>query len=170
MGYRGSGCRMPDSLEPPTGIGRWFARAPIWLYRHHLGWLLGHRFLLLNHIGRKTGLARAAVVEIVRHDASTGAYVICSGWGEHSQWFQNLMADSDTTIQVGSRTMAVRAVRLSPVVAADEMVDYSRRHPKAARRIAEFVGNDIVGADFDGSEAGYRAVGEELPFLRLEPR
>lgn len=156
---------MPDSLEPPTGIGRWFARAPIWLYRHHLGWMLGHRFLLLHHIGRKTGLTRAAVVEIVRHDASTGAYVICSGWGEHSQWFQNVMADPDTTIQVGMRTMAVHALRLSSAQGGGEMVDYSRRHPRAARHIAEF-----IGADCDGSEASYRAAGEQLPFLRLELR
>ena len=37
---------------PPTGLARVFFRAPITLYRLHLGRLLGGRFLLLNHVGR----------------------------------------------------------------------------------------------------------------------
>jgi hypothetical protein len=35
-------------IQPPKGLSRLFYRAPIWLYRLKLGWLLGHRFLLLN--------------------------------------------------------------------------------------------------------------------------
>jgi hypothetical protein len=29
-------------------------RAPVYLYRWDLGWLFGHRLLLLTHIGRRT--------------------------------------------------------------------------------------------------------------------
>jgi len=39
-------------------IPRWLARFPIPLLRHGFGWVLGPRFLLLEHIGRHTGLAR----------------------------------------------------------------------------------------------------------------
>ncbi len=35
--------------KPPTGIMRFFFRTPIWLYRLNLGWIMGNRFLLLNH-------------------------------------------------------------------------------------------------------------------------
>ena len=39
----------------PTGVLKWGYNLPIALYRVRLGWLLGHRFLLLTHQGRKTG-------------------------------------------------------------------------------------------------------------------
>ena len=32
----------------------YFLRAPVYLYRWRLGWLLGKRFVLLTHIGRRT--------------------------------------------------------------------------------------------------------------------
>lgn len=156
---------MPESLESPTGISRWLARAPIWLYRCHLGWVLGKRFLLLNHVGHKTGLTRSVVVQVVRHDPISRAYIICSGWGERSQWYQHLMADPNTTIQVGFRVTAVHAHGLSPAEGAVEMVTYSRRRRRAARRIAEF-----AGCQTDGSEESYREIGERLPFVRLDPR
>jgi hypothetical protein len=41
-------------------------RLPIHLYRLDLGWLLGHRVLLLSHRGRKSGLIRATPLEVVR--------------------------------------------------------------------------------------------------------
>ena len=47
---------MPKQVQnaaPPTGIGKFFFRAPIKLYDIGLGWMLGKRFLLLNHIGRR---------------------------------------------------------------------------------------------------------------------
>ncbi len=33
-----------------------------------LGWLQGSRFLMLTHIGRKSGLARQTNIEVVGHD------------------------------------------------------------------------------------------------------
>ena len=38
-------------------------RAPVYLYRWNFGWMLGHRFLLLIHIGRRIGLRRHTVLE-----------------------------------------------------------------------------------------------------------
>jgi hypothetical protein len=63
----------------PYRLGRLAFQLPIWLYRLRLGWLLGDRFLLLPHIGRKSGQVRQTVLEVVRHDHSTN-YVITSGW------------------------------------------------------------------------------------------
>lgn len=149
----------------PSGLSRLLFRAPIYLYKARLGWLLGGRFLLLNHIGRKSGQPRQAVVEVVRHDQARDTYIIASGFGEKAQWFQNLMHTPDITIQVGRRKLAVHARRLSPAEAADEMADYARRNPKAARTLAGFMGYEI-----QDTEAGYRQLGEQLPFLALERR
>ena len=53
-------------LEPPQGCSRLLFRAPVWLYRLGLGGLFGKRMLLLNHTGRKSGLPRQAVLEVVQ--------------------------------------------------------------------------------------------------------
>jgi hypothetical protein len=66
---------MPARLSethPPRGLLRLALRLPIWLYRWRLGWLLGDRFLLLTHTGRKSGLPRQVVLEVVHHDEATG--------------------------------------------------------------------------------------------------
>ena len=151
--------------SPPRGLSRLFFRLPIWLYRLGLGGILGGRFLLINHVGRKSGQSRQAVVEVVRHDAATGTYIVCSGFGEHAQWFQTVMHTPDVTIQVGRRSLLVHAERLPAAAGGDEMVDYARRHPKSAAELAKFMGFAV-----DGSEAGYRAVGEQLPFVAFRPR
>lgn len=42
----------------PGRILRLAFKAPLVLYRLWLGWLLGERFVLLTHIGRRTGRTR----------------------------------------------------------------------------------------------------------------
>jgi hypothetical protein len=59
-------------------------RLPIYLYRLNLGWLLGHRFLLLVHRGRRSGLRRETVLEVVRYNPATKESVVLSAWGERA--------------------------------------------------------------------------------------
>lgn len=151
--------------KPPSGMTRWFFRQPIHLYRWRMGWVMGDRFLLLNHVGRNSGRPRQAVVEVVRHDPESDCYVICSGWGEQSQWYQNVMAAPDVSIVVGRRRLAVHAQRLDAEAAGAAMVDYAARHPGAARKLAGY-----LGFESDGGDESYRQVGAALPFLRLCPR
>jgi hypothetical protein len=56
----------------PTGLSRLLWRAPIWLYRLGLGGLLGSHFVLLNHVGRKSGQPRQTVLEVVDRDERPG--------------------------------------------------------------------------------------------------
>lgn len=151
--------------KPPTGVHRFLFRMPIYLYKAHLGWLLPDRFMLLHHVGRKSGLPREAVVEVVRHDSETGDYYICSGFDEKSQWYQNLAAHPDVSIQVGNKEMQVHSERISADEGSAEMLDYAHRHPGAAKKLAGY-----MGFPEDGSQQTYRAAGQALPFLRLTPR
>ncbi|HZD55150.1 MAG TPA: nitroreductase family deazaflavin-dependent oxidoreductase, partial [Anaerolineales bacterium] len=83
---------MPEKVKelgPPTGLARLALRAPIWIYRLGLGKLLGNRFLELTHIGRKSGLPRHTVLEVVRYDPANGIYYIAVGFGKHSDWYKN---------------------------------------------------------------------------------
>ena len=55
----------------PSGTLRLVFRLPIYLYHLNLGWLLGHRGILLIHRGRKSQLLRETVLEVARYDPAT---------------------------------------------------------------------------------------------------
>ncbi len=144
---------------------RWLSRLPIWLYRAHLGWLLGHRFLLLTHTGRKSGLKRRTVLEVVRHDQKTGVYIIASGWGEKADWLRNIERTPDVTVQSGREHFDAKAVRLPVAEAAREFADYTKRHPAAARTLARF----LIGERLSGSEENCQRLAETIPLVALRP-
>jgi deazaflavin-dependent oxidoreductase (nitroreductase family) len=158
---------MSDSsitTHPPQGLSRFMWRLPIYLYKAHLGWLLGERFLLLTHTGRLSGESRQAVLEIIRIDKTTPTYYVVSGFGEKSDWFRNLQSNPEATIQVGRQRMHVRASRLNQEKAEAEFLDYARRHPTAIKNLA-----GMLGYQLDGSEANLRALAEVMPVVAFQP-
>jgi len=148
----------------PTGIRRVLFRLPILLYRARLGWLLGSRFVLINHTGRRTGRQRQVVVEVVERDPETGAVTVAAGFGKRTDWYRNLLAHPKASIRLGNRRIEVRATPLTAEQGAEVMVGYARRHPTAAKGLSRFMGFAV-----DGSVEDYRAAGREIPFLRLTP-
>jgi deazaflavin-dependent oxidoreductase (nitroreductase family) len=149
----------------PTGWRRVAFRLPIQLYRLRLGGLLGARFVLIHHTGRRSHLPRQVVVEIVTRDRATGAVIVASGFGPRSDWYRNLLATPEASIELGWRRLDVHAEPLTPEQAGQTMVDYAHRHPRAAKSLARFMGYQA-----DGSDENYRAMGDTLPMLRLTPR
>lgn len=110
---------------------RWLARAPIWLYRTRLGILLGPRFLLLEHTGRKTGIARHVVLEVVARPAP-GTYVVVSGFGERAQWLRNVRADPRVRVFFLSRAPLTATARVLPPEEGTAILSaYAARHPRA---------------------------------------
>ncbi len=155
-----------SSPKPPAGLARLLYRAPVGLYRLGLGRLLGSRFVLLNHVGRKSGQPRQAVLEVVDYDPSTHTCTVVSAWGPQSDWYRNILAEPAVTINFRGRAMAVTADPYSPEASGEAMVTYARRHPGAARSLL-----DLVGYEVSGSEEDYRRVGsEKLRFVALRPR
>jgi deazaflavin-dependent oxidoreductase (nitroreductase family) len=141
-------------------------RAPIYAYRLRLGWLFGDRILLLNHVGRISGKQRQAILEVAERDPDDGSFVVASGWGPTAAWYRNVVAAPDVTIQVGGRTLPVKAVPLTPEEGAEIFARYGSRH----RIAAKFVLPRALGYSVDGSEADFREVGRRMPFVRFAPR
>ncbi|MCA9904282.1 MAG: nitroreductase family deazaflavin-dependent oxidoreductase [Anaerolineae bacterium] len=159
----------PSALvsQSPRGWKRWLFRAPIVLYRLGLGWLLGGRFVLIHHIGRSSGLPRQVVVEIAGHDADSNTYYVVSGWGYKSNWYRNLMAQPDTTIQVGRRSLSVHAETLSPEAGTEVLIAYRKAHQFAANELGSLMGLDIGHASADQLKSFVR---ESLPVVAFRPR
>jgi deazaflavin-dependent oxidoreductase (nitroreductase family) len=149
----------------PSGMKRALFRMPICLYHYGLGFLMGRRFLLLQHKGRKSGLRRETVLEVVDHDDATNTYTVASGFGHGSDWYRNVLADPDVTAQVGNKKWPAKARALPPEESGEAMVRYGRRYPRAAREITR-----LMGFRADGTEEDYRTLGrDEIPFVVLEP-
>lgn len=151
---------------PVRGTVRWLMRFPIWLYRAHLGWMLGNRFLMLTHVGRKSGLLRQVVVEVVCHDAHTNTYVVASGWGEKSDWFRNIQKAPDVNVHVRTRQFEARAIRLPEDEATQALCDYAQRHPFAFRELGKL----MMGQRLSDSEEDCRRLAQSVPLIVLQPK
>jgi deazaflavin-dependent oxidoreductase (nitroreductase family) len=152
-------------LPYPKGILRLVMRLPILLYRLHLGWLLGKRFLLLEHRGRRTGLLRKAVVEVVDHDPQEGTYVAAAAWGRQSDWYLNILAEPDVHVTVGTFRFHATARQLSREEAVGHLQTYSARHPLAFRQI----GSWLVGRRSRKSGEIIQAFVTAVPFVEFAP-
>lgn len=150
----------------PRGLLRFLLRLPIWLYRAHLGWLLGHRFLLLKHVGRKTGLLHQTVIEVVHYDKVTDTYMIASGWGEKSDWLRNIEKTPTVFVSVSSRHFEATAKRLTLDEAQQALLDYAQHHPATFRALAKM----MVGQNLSGTAEDCRYLAQSVPLVALQPR
>jgi deazaflavin-dependent oxidoreductase (nitroreductase family) len=150
---------------PPGKALRLGLRLPIRLYHMRLGWLLGSRFLLLNHTGRKSGLPRQTVIEVVQHDKETDTYYVASGWGEKSDWYQNIRKSPDVTIQVGRRKFQSTAKFISPDQAIPIMEAYARKHPIAFNELSGL----FLGERLKSNSNAPQHLAEKMPMVAFHP-
>jgi deazaflavin-dependent oxidoreductase (nitroreductase family) len=148
---------------PPRGFKRRLLRLPVWLYRAGLGWLLGERFLLLTHIGRKSGRPRETVLEVVHHDKATDTYFIASGWGEKSDWIRNVQKAPMVSVNVGKRHFIARAKRLSIEQARGTLLASARHHPWVFPLLAKL----IVGRRLKPTEEDCLRLAQSVPVFGL---
>jgi deazaflavin-dependent oxidoreductase (nitroreductase family) len=113
---------------------RLLMRAPIWFFKVHAGAVLGPRLLMLEHIGRTSGVRRYVVLEVVDHPSSD-RYVVASGFGEKAQWFRNIKANPRVRVYAGSRAPKPATARIMTQQEADRALGaYANRHPRAWQR------------------------------------
>ena len=87
---------------------RFFLKTPVLLYRGPIADLLRSRcVMLLTTKGRRSGLPRTGPVSFMPLDDH---FVVFSGWGITSDWYQNLRANPEVSITVGRRRMRAMAL------------------------------------------------------------
>ena len=73
------------------------------------GYFEGAPLLLLHHVGARTGTAR---ISPLRYEPVSGGYAIFAskaGAPTNPDWYHNLIANPDTSVEVGSQTVSVTA-------------------------------------------------------------
>ncbi|WP_345462754.1 nitroreductase/quinone reductase family protein [Actinoallomurus oryzae] len=124
MSREASGARRPEGLLLHA------LRAPRWVYRRDLGFLLGKRFLYLAHQGRLTGLRRETVLEVARLDHETGEVVVVAAWGNRADWVRNIRAGRALELRIGHLRFAEPEHRFLPAEECRSLlVSLSETHP-----------------------------------------
>jgi deazaflavin-dependent oxidoreductase (nitroreductase family) len=152
--------------RPPGQALRFGLRLPVWLYRLHLGWLLGNRFLLLTHQGRKSRQPYRTVIEVVRYDKEADTYYAVSGWGKKADWYQNIHTYPDVVINVGRRKLKAHAIDIPPAEAIDILDEYTRQHPLAFKELSRL----FLGEQLPPGRDASRRLAELMPMVAFQPR
>lgn len=119
--------KRPKQLDSPIFpvIFRYAGRVQTWVYRKTNGriggkWRVGAGFrkpvptLLLEHVGRKSGKSFEIPLCFMEDGADVVVVASQGGRADNPQWYRNLVANPDCTIQIGGTRRQVHAVTASP--------------------------------------------------------
>ena len=114
---------------------------------------MGDTFLLLAHAGRKTGKRYSTVAMVLRYEPDTREAVICSAWGNDTDWIRNLRARPALEVQIGRDSFTPQQHFLSEEESVAVVTEFRRRHPGRSRLIALILGwgdlsSDVAARDF----------------------
>jgi deazaflavin-dependent oxidoreductase (nitroreductase family) len=153
------------SLGP---VARRLLRAPGTLYDWDLGWLLGHRFLRLTHVGRRSGRRYQTMLEVIGAGPAQGEICVIAGLGKSADWYQNIQAQPALLVAFGRRRFVPAHRVLDEPEAIAVLAGYERRNRVAApvvRRVLSW----LVGWNYDGSDNARRQLVHELPVVAFRP-
>lgn len=74
------------------------------------GMFAGSSLLLLHHVGARSGQPRVTPLVYLADGDRFVIFASKAGAPENPAWYHNLLANPETEIEVGDRTVAVRAV------------------------------------------------------------
>lgn len=144
-------------------------RLPARLYDIGAGRLLGHRFLLLTHRGRRSGRPYRTILEVVRWDPEKREATVMSGFGAQANWRLNVLAGGAVEVQIATTQFAAAARSLEREEAVVVLADYERRN-RLAGPIVRAILSRLAGFRFDGSAEARERLVEALPLLAFSPR
>jgi deazaflavin-dependent oxidoreductase (nitroreductase family) len=149
----------------PNRVLGFVLRLPSYLYRLRLGGLLGHRFLLLTHRGRKSGLTRRTPLEVLHYDPHSRESVVLSAWGKKADWYRNIEASPPLEVETGGKRYLPAPRFLTTEDAYVVITEYAIRHPLAARVLERAFGYPVTR-----SAASRRAFADSVVLVAFRPR
>jgi deazaflavin-dependent oxidoreductase (nitroreductase family) len=139
-------------------------KLPLLLYRTGLGWLLGHRFMLLTHIGRRSGKVRQTVLAVLHFDPKTRETMAISAWSA-SDWYKNILASPALQVETGFTRYAPVHRSLSTEEIATLFEDYRHSHPIFSRIVCR-----IPGWKWDASGEELLELAKTLRGVAFQPK
>jgi deazaflavin-dependent oxidoreductase (nitroreductase family) len=127
-----------DEQRPPAFMLP-FMKMPLILYRLGLGRLLGKRFMLLTHKGRRSGKVFRTVLAVLQFDEKTREIMAVSPWSA-SNWYRNIQATRAVEVETNGIRYAPVQRSLSPEEIAALFIEFRREHPIFSRWVARIPG------------------------------
>lgn len=158
---------LPTMGEPSPALRSIF-RAPSWLYRRRLGWLLGKRFLEVTHRGRKSGNVYQTVLEVIKHDPITEESVVVSAYGSGADWYRNLEEEAAIRVRTGRRDYIPEQRFLSKAEAHDTAAEFCGRHRLEAKLMPRVL--SAIGADGPAEVSHPVEFLARLPMVAFRPK
>lgn len=164
-----SDSKRKGTVSRPGRLLKLIFDAPGWLYRAHLGWILGKRILVLTHRGRKSGRPYDTVLEVMHFDRATGESVMASAYGPRADWYQNIRAEPALRVRTGGLDYVPAQRFLTPDEAREAANRFCRDHPWEAKLVPRVL--PAIGADVPAdSHLGPADLLASLPMVAFRPR
>ena len=160
---------MTSTTDRPGRLLRWLFGLPEYAYRWKCGWLLGRRFLLLIHVGRRSGRPHRTVLEVIEYRKDGPEAVVMSAFGATANWFRNIAAGPDPDVIIGSYRFTATWRRLDPEEVVPVITGYQRRNRLIAPIIRSVLSR-LLGWRFNGSQVDCRRLAAQLPVIAFRPR
>jgi deazaflavin-dependent oxidoreductase (nitroreductase family) len=151
-------------VSPLGPISKRILRAPVGLYEIGAGRLLGHRFLLLTHRGRRSGRIYRTTLEVLFWEPAKREAIVMSGFGPRADWYLNSLSGGALEVQIAGLRLhpEVRTLRIEEAVRV--LADYERRS-RLVSPIVRLVLSRLAGFEYDGSEGARRRLASALPLI-----
>jgi deazaflavin-dependent oxidoreductase (nitroreductase family) len=125
--------------------------------------------LLLIHTGRRTGLRRYTVLEVVEYRKDGPEAVVLSAFGRNADWLRNIEATPGPEVVIGSQRFTAAHRFLDEEEAVRVITGYEQRNwfitPIIHRVLSRF-----LGWHYHGSTSDRRRLTHQLPLLAFQPQ
>jgi deazaflavin-dependent oxidoreductase (nitroreductase family) len=112
-------------------------RIPTWIFKLRMGRVLGSRFAMITHRGRKSGAHHTVITETAEGSIEEGRLVYIVAYGTRAQWYKNLKASPAVSIEIAGKTYhQPRHEFLDKTATERAIACYWARYPKLARWLA----------------------------------
>lgn len=145
---------------------RLLLRLPTTIFRVRGGRLLGHRFLLLVHRGRRSGRCYRTVLEVIQWDPLRREAIVMAGFGKRADWYRNAIAGGVVEVQIAGTRLSPRVRPLTQDEAVRALAAYERR-TRLIAPLVKLVFSKLASLDYDGSAEARARLVAVLPLLVL---
>jgi deazaflavin-dependent oxidoreductase (nitroreductase family) len=139
-------------------------KLPVYLYRLHMGWLFGKRFMQLTHIGRRSGKVRRTILAVLQFDNKTREIYAVSAW-KGSDWYYNIQALPALKVETGFVQFVPEQRTLSPEEIANTFIEFRKKHPIFGRIVCR-----IPGWKWDSTYEEFLELARTLRGVAFRPR
>ncbi len=150
----------------PSKFMKFFFKVPVWMYKIGFGGfekMIGAQWMLITHIGRKSGKRYDSMVDVMDYDKVTDTYYIEAAYGARADWYKNIQSSPVFEAKVGRRKFKARAGALTTEGASEMLAQFYRSKPAYTRSVMAMAGIKFKDED------ELRELGKNLTLLAVRP-